>query len=94
MAIPARSVGYTVWSSDDGGLGRYFYSDSRGRLHKCYAMCRRCKHDFPQGRVLWRWLRLQLRVSYMAKYLYRLAHAPKYLNRLKGEMRVAMEWAA
>jgi len=81
---------YVTWGWDPDGLPRYFYSESPGRLNTCSSMCRRCKHDHPQGKVLWRWLRARVRARAITDYIYRLAHAPKYVSRLDAEMRLDM----
>ena len=83
---------FVTWGWDQGGRERYFYEPTyRGRLQKCGSMCARCKHDHPQGRVLWRWLKAQMRARAVALYLYRLAHAPRYLARLYIEMTASMD---
>ena len=83
---------YVTWWWDNDGLPRYFYHRSRpGNLLECHSMCRRCKHDYPQGRVLWRWLRSWIRARAITQFLYKLAHAPKYVSRLDAEMRADLQ---
>ena len=60
---------------------------------RLYSCCRRCEAMSPtNGKVLWMFLKKQLRLRAVAMYWNQLAFQPKYVSTRESEMRAEMGW--
>ena len=77
---------FVTWPWDNGAPKRYFEVARSGKLYKPHSQCGRCAVYYPRGRVLWRWLALQTKLSCIGIYWFKAVHTPTYMGRMLEEV--------